>query len=130
VTMPSEEVPAENIWLDEDAGPVVRPYAMTRGRTRPTRGEFDLISVVMSTTPVSLIEYGLPPEHMSIVTLCQQPLSVAEVAARLDLPVGIVRVLLGDLLDKELIAVREPRPATELPSEQVFEAVIDGLRAL
>lgn len=130
MTMPPEEHPAENLWLDEDAGPVVRPYAMTRGRTRPTRGEFDLISIVVATEPVNSIEYGLSPEHKAIVTLCQQPLSVAEVAARVDLPVGIVRVLLGDLLDKELIAVREPRAATELPSEQLFEAVINGLRAL
>jgi hypothetical protein len=127
--MPPED-PAQDIWLDDEAGPVVRPYAMTRGRTRPTRGEFDLISIVAATKPVSSIEYGLPPEHTSILTLCQKPLSVAEVAARVDLPVGIVRVFLGDLLDKELIAVREPRAATELPNEQVYEAVIDGLRAL
>jgi Protein of unknown function (DUF742) len=128
--MPPEEDPAQDIWLDEEAGPVVRPYAMTRGRTRPTRGEFDLISIVVATKPAASVEYGLPPEHTAILSLCQTPLSVAEVAARVDLPVGIVRVFLGDLLDKELIAVREPRAANELPIDQVYEAVIDGLRAL
>jgi Protein of unknown function (DUF742) len=128
--MPPEQEPAQDSWLDEEAGPVVRPYAMTRGRTRPTQGEFDLISIVAATKPASSLEYGLPPEHTSILSLCQTPLSVAEVAARVDLPVGIVRVFLGDLLDKELIAVREPRAAAELPNDQVYEAVIDGLRAL
>jgi hypothetical protein len=118
------------MWLDEAAGPVVRPYAMTSGRTRPTTGEFDLISLVMATRPVSATDVGLGPEHMAIIRLCRRPLSVAEVAAHVDLPIGVVRVLLGDLLDRELIFVRVPQPATELPSEEVFKAVINGLRAL
>jgi hypothetical protein len=120
----------DNLWLDEAAGPVVRPYAMTSGRTRPSTGDFDLISLVMATRPVNATDVGLGPEHMAIIRLCQRPLSVAEVAAHLDLPIGIVRVLLGDLLDRELIFVRVPQPANELPSEDVFKAVINGLRAL
>jgi hypothetical protein len=122
--------PTTGIWLDEDAGPVVRPYAMTRGRTRPTRGEFDLISIVVATRPVGSTDLGLGPEHLAIVELAQSAQSVAELAARVDLPVGIVRVLLGDLLDKEIIVIREPQAATDLPSDQLFEAVINGLRSL
>jgi hypothetical protein len=120
----------ENVWLDDDAGPVVRPYAMTRGRTRPSSGEFDLISLVVATRLASTMDVGLGPEHIAIVTLCRHPLSVAELAAHLDLPVGIVRVLLGDLLDKGVILVREPQPATQLSGEGVFKAVINGLRSL
>jgi hypothetical protein len=56
--------------------------------------------------------------------------SVAEVAAHLDLPVGIVRVLLGDLLDKAVIRVRNPEPAADHLHDDLFEAVINGLRAL
>jgi len=33
-------------WLDEDAGAVVRPYALTRGRTRPAGGRLDLIALI------------------------------------------------------------------------------------
>src|SRR4051794_5268132 len=120
----------DSLWLDEDAGPVVRPYAMTSGRTRPSTGTFDLITLVVAARAVSPADVGLGPEHLAIVRLCQRPLSVAEVAAHLDLPLGIIRVLLGDLLDRELIFVRIPQPAGEIPSEDVFEAVIDGLRAL
>jgi hypothetical protein len=120
----------ESVWLDEDAGPVVRPYAMTSGRTRPTTGDFDLISLVVATRPVSTVDAGLGPEHVAIMTLCRHPLSVAEIAGHLDLPVGIVRVLLGDLLDKGLILAREPQHASQLPSEGVFKAVINGLRSL
>jgi hypothetical protein len=126
-----EEPPelSEQSWIDEEAGPVVRPYAVTRGRARPSRGQFDLITVVMSTEPAASGE-GLGPEHVAIVALCQNPMSVAEVAAHLDLPVGVVRVLLGDLLDKRLIVAHEPLPAAQLPNEDFFEAVLNGLRAL
>jgi hypothetical protein len=127
--MPPEE-PTEDMWLDEDAGPVVRPYAMTRGRTRPTTGEFDLISVVATARPVTSTDIGLGPEHLAIVGMCRRPLTVADLASHLDLPVGIVRVLLGDLLDKGLILVREPQSATQLPDEGLFRAVLHGLRSL
>jgi hypothetical protein len=120
----------ESLWLDEAAGPVVRPYAMTSGRTRPSTGEFDLISLVVATRPISVTDVDLGPEHAGIIRICQHPISVAEIAAHLDLPVGIVRVLLGDLLDRELILARAPQPAAMLPTERVFKAVINGLRAL
>jgi hypothetical protein len=103
---------------------------MTSGRTRPARGEFDLISLVVATRPVSSVDVGLGPEHVKIMDLCQHPLSVAEIAAKVDLPLGIVRVLLGDLLDKGLILARDPQPASELPNERIFKAVINGLRSL
>jgi hypothetical protein len=128
--MPFPEEEAENIWLDDEAGPVVRPYAMTRGRTRPTTGEFDLIALVVATQPVSPSLIGLEPEHIGIVSLCQRPLSVAEVSAHLDLPVGIVRVLLGDLLAKGLILARGPKPVAQLHSQRVLKEVINGLRSL
>lgn len=60
----------------------------------------------------------------------QEPLSVAELAAELDLPVGVVRVLIGDLLDAELVHVSRPVPPAELPDEKVLREVIEGLRAL
>ena len=119
-----------DLWLDEAAGPVVRPYAMTRGRTRPTNGEFDLIALIMANQPVPPGGGGLGPEHMAIIGLCSRPQSVAEISAHLDLPVGIIRVLLGDLLDGGFILVREPRRVSAYPSEPVLKAVISGLRSL
>jgi hypothetical protein len=124
------EDPSENVWLDEEAGPVVRPYAMTRGRTRPSSGDFDLIALIVATQSVPASGSGLGPEHLAIVGLCGRPQSVAEISAHLDLPVGIVRVLLGDLLDGGFILVREPRRTAQLPSEPVLKAVISGLRSL
>ncbi|MGW7251688.1 DUF742 domain-containing protein [Streptomyces decoyicus] len=121
-------------WFDDDAGPVVRPYAMTRGRTRTAaEGRLDLIALVIaeSRAEESVDDRTLSPEHIEIVDLCcQEPLSVAELAAELDLPVGVVRVLIGDLLDAELVHVSRPVPPAELPDEKVLREVIDGLRAL
>ncbi|MFY1632749.1 DUF742 domain-containing protein [Solwaraspora sp. WMMB335] len=117
-------------WVDDHAGPVVRPYAMTRGRTRPSRGRFDLISLVLATQRTPPSDAGLGPEHVAILDRCHEPLSVAEVAAYLDLPLGTVRVLLGDLLEHTLVQVQEPRPASTPTDDSVFEAVINGLRAL
>ena len=117
-------------WVDEEAGPVVRHYAMTSGRTRPRLGEFDLITLIISTRTTAQIDGGLQPELATILRTCQSPVSVAELATRMDLPTGIVRVLLGDLLDRGYIRTRSPAPAAQLPTERVLKAVLDGLRSL
>jgi len=125
-----EQAWSDDVWLDEDAGPVVRHYAMTSGRTRPTRGDFDLITLIMATRTASVVDVAMQPELSSIIRLCQSPVSVAELATHLDLPAGTIRVLLGDLLDRGFIRTRSPVPAAQLPTERVFKAVLDGLRSL
>ncbi|KAA0940750.1 MULTISPECIES: DUF742 domain-containing protein [Streptomyces] len=121
-------------WFDDEAGPVVRPYAMTRGRTSsPGQHRLDLIALVVAERYAEDREadQALSPEHVDIVELCRQaPQSVAELAAELDLPVGVVRVLVGDLVEDELVHVRRPVPPAELPDESILRDVISGLRAL
>ncbi|CAL9286917.1 MULTISPECIES: DUF742 domain-containing protein [Streptomyces] len=123
-----------NHWFDDEAGPVVRPYAMTRGRTSSAgQHRLDLIAVVVTEPHADDPEADvtLSPEHVDIVGLCRQaPQSVAELAAELDLPVGVVRVLVGDLVDGELVHVNRPVPPAELPDEGILRDVINGLRAL
>lgn len=122
---------AQERWLDEQAGPLVRPYVMTRGRTEPIRGTFDLITMVAATGSPAAPELGLDPEHHAVIGLCARPMSVAELAGHLKLPTVTVRVLLGDLLDKDLISVEEPQTETELADDDdMYQAVIDGLHAL
>ncbi|WP_055492968.1 DUF742 domain-containing protein [Streptomyces sp. TP-A0356] len=121
-------------WFDDEAGPVVRPYAMTRGRTsHEVQHRLDLIAVVVAEPYVDDPEAdpSLSPEHVDIVELCRDtPQSVAELAAELDLPVGVVRVLVGDLMDEELVHVSRPVPPAELVDESILRDVINGLRAL
>jgi hypothetical protein len=116
-------------WLDRAAGPVVRPYALTGGRTVPVRDELDLVALVGATRPDGERLEWLSPEQYAIVAACQRPCSVAEVAALVDLPLGVVRVLLGDLLDRDVVTVRGAPPVVE-PSQGLLDKVIEGLRAL
>ena len=118
-------------WLDRDAGPVVRPYAMTGGRTHGSAAAgFDVVALVTARVGLTAGDVvGLQPEHRSILGFAREPLAVAEVASYLDLPLGVVRVLLGDLLHQGLISMYEP-PQGRLPHDGVLRAVIDGLRAL
>ena len=121
-------------WFDDEAGPVVRPYAMTRGRTTSAgQHRLDLIAVVLTESQADDpdADATLSPEHVDIVDLCRDaPQSVAELAAELDLPIGVVRVLIGDLVAGEFVHVTRPVPPAELPDESILRDVINGLRAL
>ncbi|WP_344830561.1 DUF742 domain-containing protein [Actinocorallia longicatena] len=109
---------------------MVRPFAVTGGRTRPAGSDLDLMTlVVCAAEPV----YGsllLSPEHEAILECARSPLTVAEVAASLDLAVGVVRVLLGDLLAERRISIRRPAPVAQFPNSRIIEEVIHGLQAL
>ena len=129
MTSPFEER-SDTQWVGEEAGPIVRPYILTRGRTEPTRGRFDLITLAVTVRSPSPREVGLDPECLAIVRLCHQPQSVAEIAAHMNLPAGTVRVLLSDLLDQGFIALQEPQSETDMHDERLYRAVLDGLRAL
>lgn len=117
-------------WYDDDAGPLVRLYAMTGGRARPHRGVLDIITLVVATTAAEH-DLTLTPEQAGILDLCRgRQVSVAEIAARADLPLSVVRVLLADLLDAGHVSVERPTPPRELPGEDLLQEVINGLRAL
>lgn len=126
--------PQSSRWYDAEAGPVVRPYAMTRGRTSSaSRHRLDLIALVVPEPAAEDPgrDQTLAPEHVTIVELCSDaPQSIAELAAELDLPVGVVRVLVGDLVEDELVHVTRPVPPAELPDVNILREVINGLRAL
>ena len=117
-------------WLDEEAGPVVRPYALTRGRTRPSGETLDLIAIITAVRGVRVDPSALDPEHLEVLRLCRLPASVADLAADLDLPLGVVRILLGDLQDRSLVTIHHPIPPARLPDVQILKEVVDGLRRL
>jgi Protein of unknown function (DUF742) len=127
-------------WYDDAAGPVVRPYALTGGRTEYDAEVFDMVALIVTEEepPEDDLEgagpphrdWAPPPEQQAILELCRTPLSVVEIASELELALGVVRVLLGDLLDHSLVRVRRPAPVARFPSERVLKEVIDGIRAL
>jgi hypothetical protein len=128
--MPADPPRAAHDWLDYDAGPVVRPYAMTQGRVAPSDGEFDLVAFVVAAAPDASRGAGLQPEHDAIVSAAWEPISVVELASTLDLSIGVIRVLLGDLRSSGLISMYEPPAASQPHDVDVLKAVVNGLRAL
>lgn len=117
-------------WPEEETGPLVRLYAMTKGRTRHARAGLDLMAIITAAGAAPDKRARLGPEHEAILRVCQRPRSVAEISTDLDIPLGVLRVLLGDLLDRTLIVVSKPTAVTEVPGEQVLREVIDRIRAL
>ncbi|MFJ9522927.1 DUF742 domain-containing protein [Kitasatospora sp. NPDC101801] len=111
------------------SGPV-RPYVITGGRSRPSRNVLALESLV-STVPGSTPEpVGLNREQQRILTICQELLSVAEIAAHLRLSLGVVKVLIGDLWDLGAVLVRPPVAQAERLPATLLEEVLLGLRQL
>ncbi|GAA2630467.1 DUF742 domain-containing protein [Paractinoplanes durhamensis] len=128
--MPADPPRIAHDWLDHDAGPVVRPYAVTQGRVAPTGGAIDMMAFVVATTTESRPGARLQPEHHAIVAAAWEPIPVVELASTLDLSVGVVRVLLGDLRSAGLISMYEPPAASRPHDVDVLKAVVNGLRAL
>jgi len=126
-----EPSPLGDAQLDaaEDAGRVggvmVRPYVRTGGRTRPA---VDLaIEALVSTAPGALEPPGA--DHRAIAALCASPRSVAEIAALLEIPLGVARVLVGDLAQDGGVVVHDTS-GPDGPDATLMQRVLDGLRRL
>ncbi|MBW4720917.1 DUF742 domain-containing protein [Saccharothrix sp. SC076] len=121
----SEFADDEEFPGDEGAS-IVRPYSWTGGRTRSER-QLEI------ETLVSAVDDEPPPalraEHQAVVDLVGSPRSVAEVAALLRLPLGVAKVLLGDMAERGLIEVHETAPV-DGPDLGLMERVLAGLRRL
>jgi hypothetical protein len=120
-------VPDETAPLDPRLVPV---YAITRGRTRSVGHDLPWEALV-STTPAGMTALGrLRFEQSEIIQLCREPISVAEVAAHIKVPLGVARVLVSDLSSGGLLAVhRQELDADGRPSTEVLERLLAGLKA-
>jgi Protein of unknown function (DUF742) len=118
-------------WLDSEAGPVVRPYAVTKGRTVPAAGTsvglIDVVVTVSGAQPPAGVRLG--PEHRQILAQCSRPITVVDLASDIDLPVGVVRVLLSDLSQHGIIRILAT-PRGPVTNERLLRDVLDGLHAL
>lgn len=122
--MPSQRQP----WFDDDAGPLVRPYTLTGGRTKQSR-HVDIITMVVASgthLPRQLVE----PEPVRIHELCATPLSVVEIAAELRLPVLVTKILVGDLVEQGHLTLCAPNRSTVTGTTDVglLQAVLQGIR--
>jgi len=116
--------------VDAHDASIVRAYAWTGGRTR---SNINLeIETLVSANDQSRQSAGmLQAEHQHVVELCRSPRSVAEVAALMRLPLGVVKVLLGDMAERGLVDVHQTASAGgDTPDLGLMERVLSGLRRL
>jgi hypothetical protein len=114
-----------------DGVSLVRPYTVTGGRTR-SRGtaELPMETLVSISDSGKVKAASLRFERADVLRLCDSMQSVAEVSAHLKLPLGVARVLVGDLHAEGLLDVHMPVPAQTGPDAALLGKVLDGLQAL
>ncbi|WP_405749359.1 DUF742 domain-containing protein [Streptomyces sp. NBC_01411] len=111
-------------WSDSTLGDV-RPYTITGGRTRPAYALH--LTTCLITRPATR-PMTMNIEHESLQLLCGgAPCPVAELAARLQQPVQVVKVLISDLLDAGALVLANPAGPAD-PDTHLLEALLHGLR--
>lgn len=129
----TEDIALESLdpLLGVDSAAPVRAYAWTRGRTR---SEIPLqLETLVSTSDLGRQQARqLGEEHYAITGMCHSPRSVAEIAALLSVPIGVARVLVGDMAESGLVVVHQTAAADSdnLPNLNLMERVLSGLRRL
>ncbi|MGW0183182.1 DUF742 domain-containing protein [Nocardia sp. NPDC003345] len=115
-------------WDEEDAGPVVRLYAVTRGRGRSARADLTLDTRVVDAG-AGFAPRRTEPEYLDIIRLCRHPQSVAEVSAQLHLPLALTKILIADLIDDGRLIVRAPVETTDAaPDLDLLRTIAHSLR--
>jgi hypothetical protein len=132
VQQPQPEPEPEQEWVEVDrTRSIVRPYAWTGGRTETA---YDLpLEALISTNRATLQRVGsrLTYDHRAITDLCLATRSVAEVAALCSLPLGVARVVVGDMASAGMVIVHRPKTsAGNQPDLEMMERVLIGLRNL
>jgi Protein of unknown function (DUF742) len=115
---------------EADPGPFLRPYALTEGRTEPTGPDLAVEDLVGRAAVAADPPPWLSLEHRSIALACRETLSVAELAARVDLPLGVTRVLVGDLAAQGMVTVHRGPSHAGGPNVALLEQVLHGLQRL
>jgi hypothetical protein len=110
---------------------LVRPYVLTKGRTKSSRHlAIEALISAESDSP-RWRSSEITGEFQSVRALCSYPRSVAEVAAILSVPLGVARVLLGDMADLGLVSIHDTVAASNgRPGIALIERVLHGLRRL
>jgi hypothetical protein len=115
-------------WFDGDAGPLVRPYTMTNGRTVQPR-QLDVVTLVIAAES-DYPRRDLQPEHLEILEFCATPQSIAEISAVLRLPLLVTKVLVGDLVSQTHLQILSRDLVTDFdaPDIALLQAVLNGIR--
>ncbi|GII20895.1 DUF742 domain-containing protein [Planosporangium mesophilum] len=126
---PAEYPPEAGAVQPPPEAPAVRPYLLTGGRVRPLDASLEIEAQVRTTPAGQADADRLAFEHRDIVVLCEQPIAIAEIAARLGLHLSVARVLASDLIEAGYLVVRRPEAGAH-QNKKIIERVIRGLQAI
>ena len=110
-----------------------RPYTVTGGRTRTAHDDLELETLVQTVTGTDAQLAELGREQRSIAALCQEVASVAEISGRLDLLLGVTRVIVGDMALQGVVVLYRPQATVadaDLPPVELLERVLHGLKSI
>ena len=96
----------------------------------PTRSDLELEALVSTTRQGRLEAAWLALERRAIVDYCQETQSIAEISARLGIPVNVTRILVDDLSEAGLVVVYQPPSGGARPTVELLQRVLHGLRGL
>jgi Protein of unknown function (DUF742) len=113
----------------EESSALVRPYAVTGGRTKP-RTQLQIEAMVAASHYEARDLSVLSPECQAILGFCRDWRSVAEISAVLRMPLGVARVLIADMAMEGLVRVHQIDHAQGRPDVNLLERVLSGLRKL
>lgn len=108
---------------------LVRPYAVTKGRTKP-KSQLPLEALISATATARNESGTLTPEWQAISDLCSEWRSIAEISALLRMPLGVARVLVADMSEQGLVQIRTSLNNDARPNTNLLERVLSGLRKL
>ena len=112
---------------DDPTGRLIRPYAMTGGRTAAD-SDISLEAQIQASTRASHHLGAYRWEAAKVVELVQSPMALIEIAARLEIPIGVARVLVADLVTDGAVVLHVPEKTQNFAS--LLERVLDGVRNL
>lgn len=112
----------------DDGDFLVRPYTVTKGRTKP-RSHLEIEAMVMASHYHADVT-ALSPECLAILDACRDWRSVAEISAVLRMPLGVARILIADLAVDGLVRIQQLNHAQGRPDIRLLERVLAGIRKL
>jgi hypothetical protein len=126
---PTLHVGVDDIGDDEGAetGRLIRPYAITGGRTG-AETDIGLEAQIQASTRADELVGAYRWEAARLIELVQAPMALIEIAARLEIPIGVARVLVADLVADGAVVLHMPQTTQNFTS--LLERVLDGVRNL
>ena len=124
-----DQRPGDDDLVGDDGDFLVRPYAMTRGRTEP-RYQLEIEAMVVAAQYDVRDLSLLSPECQAILEFCRDWRSVAEISAVLQMPLGVARILIADMGAEGVVRIHQLNHAQGPPDVKLLERVLSGLRKL